>query len=210
MNGDVHLTELEVYEAALDAQSSGDRAEHIAGCIRCAAAVEETRSLLDSLEAIGPESNVPGELEDRLMRRIRMASSELTKPGHAVGKPGIRSWLLRAAAALILFASGVATHSVWSGSDAPGSAIVAPPPAPGPTLALQKAGTEYVSAIARLVADSSRLSEAERRRGQEVAFAAMSGAAFELRLLTNDSEEAADIHRVASRARFPENVPDSP
>lgn len=215
MNDDVHLTELEIYEAALDAKSSGVRPEHVAGCARCAAAVDETRALLASVEALGPELPLPKELEHRLMRRIDPSSANPPKARSSHGRPGIGRWLLQAAAALILFAAGGVTHALLSGSDARTPATVMPAPvAPasglGPSLALQRAGTEYVAAIARLVADSSRLSEAERRRGREVALAAISGAAFELRLLTNESAEATEIHRLAHQARFPENQPVAP
>lgn len=209
MNCEDHLTELEVYEAALEPEVSGDPAAHIVGCARCAAAVEETRGLLASVESFGPESRVPGELEGLLMRRIRMASDR-TIPGSPPAGPRVRHWLLRVAAAVILFASGIATHLLWSGSEMPGTAIEATESTPGPALALQRAGTEYVAAIARFVADSGQLSEAERRRGREVAFAAMSGAAFELRLLSNESVEATEMHRLANQARFAENEWGSP
>lgn len=207
MNDDAHLTELEIYEATLEEGSSDRVAEHVEKCARCAAAVEDMRDLHASLAALGPELHVPGGLEARLMRRIRTPASAAKKPGSASEGTTIRGWLLRAAAALILFASGVVTHATWSGSDAVDFRAEVSAPLAEPALALQRAGTEYVAAIARLVADSARLSEAERRRGREVALAAMSGAAFELRLLTGESEEAAEIHRVASRARFPEDQP---
>ncbi len=210
MKEDAHLTELEIHETALAGEARHDRAHHVTRCAGCAVAVEETRRLLASLEALGPEVEVPGELDDRLMRRIGVSSSDATKPRTNVGKISVGSWLLRAAAALILFGSGVAAHALWSGPGVPTSPAVTEAPTPGPALALQRAGTEYVAAIARLVADSSRLPEAELRRGREVAIATMSGAAFELRLLTNESEEAAEIHRVTKRARMPANERVSP
>jgi hypothetical protein len=52
-----------------------------------------------------------------------------------------------------------------------------------------------------MVADSDHLSTDDLRTGREVALAAMSGAAFELRLLGTGNRLADDVHQIVERAR---------
>jgi len=104
------------------------------------------------------------------------------------------------AAALVCFAAGAVSHGLWTSTpNRPGS-----PAHDTPTgaLAIQRAGTEYVAAIASLANAADRVSGEDLRTGREVAFAAMSGAAYELRRL-GDSDldpETSEIRRLVEDA----------
>jgi hypothetical protein len=120
--------------------------------------------------------------------------AQLTRPAPARRPPA----LLRLAAALLLFASGVAVGHVWgrSASEPPAVAPVVGPLAPATEV--QRAGTEYVAALAAL----RREPRAEVRvQGREAAFAALFGAAHELTRLTPEDDAASQVLRTVSQAR---------
>jgi hypothetical protein len=105
---------------------------------------------------------------------------------------------LQIAAALALFAGGVVVGQQW-GEPAP-----AAPPAPasgGPLAAaaeVQRAGTEYVTALSRLDASTGAL---ERDQGVDAALSALQGAAYELVRLRPDDPQAGRILYTVSEAR---------
>ena len=120
------------------------------------------------------------------------------------GRPTIRrrSPLLRLAAALLLFASGVAVGLFWGRS-----ASVPPPPPSHPLAAaeeVQRTGTEYVAALAALRGEPR---SAVRTQGREAAFSTLYGAAHELSRLSPDDPAARQILTTASRARHMEERP---
>jgi len=103
---------------------------------------------------------------------------------------------LRIAAALAVFASGVLVGQRWGEP--------APPPAPAPEGSLaaaaevQRAGTEYVTALARLGETSG---EGERDQGVEAGLSALQGAAYELVRLRPDDPQTGRILYTVSEAR---------
>lgn len=178
-----HLTELEIYELATGGAAATRSEGHVEACEGCAAAVAATRRLVGAVERLDANVEAPVTLEERLARRL----------ADAEGGSRPRSPWLRAAAAVVLFVAGAGAHAVWTGTVDRPVAVTAPVP---PVLAAQQAGTEYVAAIARLVADSSEMTDAERRLGRDVGLAAMVGAAYELRLLSPGDGATEEIHRV--------------
>jgi hypothetical protein len=107
----------------------------------------------------------------------------------------------RLAAALRLFARGVAVGHVWGRSSAPSvdtpAAVRAESPL-APATEVQRAGTEYVAALAAL----QREPRAEiRGQGREAAFAAMFGAAHELARLTPEDDTESEILSAVSEVR---------
>ena len=183
-----HLTELEIYELASGEDVEARVAEHAEACAACAAEVSSARRVLAAVEGLDAAVDPPAGLARKLDAMPLPPRSASTPRG-----AGSRAPWLRAAAAVVLFGAGAAAHAAWIDSrDARSPDLPAPVP---PVLAAQQAGTEYVAAIARLVADSSRLSERERSLGREVGLAAMVGAAYELRLLS-PGETADQIHRL--------------
>lgn len=187
-----HLTEAETYELAVAGDVPEAAAAHVASCASCAAGVAATRRLLDDVEALPAAIAAPGGLADRLARRLdgRPAVRDRRHPG-----PGVPGWLLRIAAAATFFAAGVIAHAGWiqTGESVPGVA-------PSPAIEVQRAGTEYVATMARLVADSVGISPAEMRTAREVGLAALYGAAFELTRLPVASDATSEIEELAKRA----------
>lgn len=183
-----HLTDLEIYELAAGDGVPSVRAAHAAECVVCSTAVRETEDLLSASGELRPRFQPPVGLEVELERRIGM------KPRLS----GRASWsrFAAVAAALLIFAAGAASHALWTGTGGAEAEHVATVPA----LAVQRAGTEYVAAIARLANETNRLSPADRRIGREVVLAAMSGAAYELERLNGTDPGSSEIHRLVEAA----------
>lgn len=124
--------------------------------------------------------------------------TRIARPADPVRRPP----LLRAAAALLLFLSGVAVGHVWGRSSATDA------PASGHPLAtaeeVQRTGTEYVAALAALRGEPR--SEV-RTQGREAAFSTLYGAAHELSRLSPGDPAARQILTTASRARRLEERP---
>jgi hypothetical protein len=159
------------------------------------------------------------ELEERLARMPREASPardlwpsvarsigfESARESASTGqRRDARRWRpalrvpLQIAAALALFAGGVLVGQRW-GEPAP-----AVPPAPasrGPLAAaaeVQRAGTEYVSALSRLDESAGEL---EREQGVDAALSTLQGAAWELVRLRPEDPHAGRILYTVSEAR---------
>lgn len=187
-----HLTELQVYEIAAGEAVGTAVAGHAAACASCGTRVEDTRRLLAAIGSLDAGLAPPSRLELELERRIRT-------DGATRRRARLRT-LLGVAAAIVCFAAGALSHGLWtSGRDRPGSPM---PDAPTRALAIQRAGTEYVAAIASLANESDRVSGEDVRAGREVAFAAMSGAAYELRRLSgpDPDSETSEIRRLVEDA----------
>lgn len=112
------------------------------------------------------------------------------------------SSLLRWAAALLLFVSGVAVGHVWGRSSAASAPSSSHPLAAAEEV--QRTGTEYVAAVAALRGEAR--SEV-RTQGREAAFSTLFGAAHELSRLSPEDPAARQILTTASRARHLEERP---
>lgn len=148
---------------------------------------ELTRSLGSLPREAAPARDLWPEIEARIARPA---------------DPARRPSLLRAAAALLLFLSGVAVGHLWGRSSAPGE-----PPSSHPLAAaeeVQRTGTEYVAALAALRGETR--SEV-RTQGREAAFSTLYGAAHELSRLSPENPAARQILTSASRARYMEERP---
>lgn len=108
------------------------------------------------------------------------------------------SVLLRLAAALLLFASGVAVGHVWGRSSVETPAVVQEESPLAPAVEVQRAGTEYVAALAALRSEP----RAEiRGQGREAALSTLLGAAHELTRMTPEDDTASQVLSTVSRAR---------
>jgi hypothetical protein len=109
------------------------------------------------------------------------------------------SVLLRLAAALLLFLSGVAVGHVWGRSTPTGAppAVQAESPL-APAVEVQRAGTEYVAALAAL---RNEPRTEVRVQGREAALSTLLGAAHELTRLTPEDAAASQVLSTVSRAR---------
>jgi hypothetical protein len=118
--------------------------------------------------------------------------------GQPVPVPRRSSALLRLAAAVLLFASGVAVGHVWGRSSVETPVAVQSEGSLAPAAEVQRAGTEYVAALAALRSET----RAEvRGQGREAALAALFGAAHELTRLTPEDDAASQVLSTLSQAR---------
>lgn len=105
--------------------------------------------------------------------------------------------LLRLAAAVLIFVAGVAVGRVWDRSES----AAAPPAVHDPLSSaseVQRAGTEYVAAVAALRGEP----RAEvRDQGREAALSTLVGAAHEIARMSPENESASQLLSTASRAR---------
>lgn len=196
-----HLSDLEIYEIAADGTVEPAVIAHASSCAICADEVAAMRQVLGAVERLQPSVEPPADIEHRLARRIDEMSPRWQVRGHRPTRSS--RWLVGAAAAVVCFAAGVAAHAAWvPARQGPPAAADGPPAETPAALDLQRAGTDYVAAIAVMVADSSRLSSEDLRTGREVALAAMSGATSELRLLHSGTSSVEELYRVVERARL--------
>jgi hypothetical protein len=110
--------------------------------------------------------------------------------------------LFRLAAALLLFASGVAVGHVWGRSSSVSADRVPEVRATGyplaPAAEVQRAGTEYVAALAALRGEPRT---EIRVQGREVALSTLLGAAHELSRLEPKDAAASQVLSTVSRVR---------
>lgn len=177
-----HLTQIEIYEVAAGEPVAPSVTSHSVSCAECAAEVSATRRIIALVEGLEPAAGAGADL-DRREGRARSLRR-----------------LAGVAAAVVCFAAGVVSQAVWSAANSP-VGHETPETLILQHLAVQQAGTDYVAAIAMMVDDSGRLSTEELRMGREVALAAMSGAAFELRQLDGADAVVNELYEAVARVR---------
>lgn len=188
-----HLTQIEVYEVATDEPVAPSVISHSVSCAECAAEVSATRQVLDSVQRLGRSVETRPDLDRRLAQRLDARN---------VGHVRTRRRLIGAVVAVACFTAGVVSHAAWAAAEGRHVLFDEPASEIPPALAVQQAGTNYVAAIALMVEDSGRLPTDDIRTGREVALAAMSGAAFELRRLDGGDPVADELHEVIERVRY--------
>ena len=161
--------------------------------------IDRDRKLEERLARVPREAAPAQDLWPSLARAI---GSEQRRLAPAAARDQARRWPpafrvpLRIAAALALFAGGVLVGQRW------GEAAPAAPPAPAGPLAaaaeVQRAGTEYVTALSRLDATAGAL---EHDQGVDAALSTLQGAAYELVRLRPDDPQAGRILYTVSEAR---------
>lgn len=191
-----HLTDVEIYEIAAGETVSVPVAEHASACAECAGEIAAVRRLLGDIELLEGAVEIPTGLERRLARRLDALS--VSRHPSATRRPGQGfRWLAGAAAAVLCFAAGAAFQATWSSAETSTYADAESSTEVPRTLAVQRAGTSYVAAIAELSTDPS----SDLRTGREVALSTMSGAAFELRRLAEGDPVVRQLHELVERAR---------
>jgi hypothetical protein len=153
---------------------------------------EETE-ILQRLAALPLEAEPAGDLWPAVAARIAAPATPKARSP--------RRFLAQAAAALLLFASGVAAGHRWGAHEA---TAIRTAPARDPFVAaaeVQRTGTEYVAAL-RSLADCTDGSGA-REQGREAALSAFYGAASELVRLAPHDPGAGEILDAVSDCRAP-------
>lgn len=205
-----HLTQIEIYEVAADEPVAPSVTSHSVNCAECAAEVTATRRVLDSVQRLGRSVETRPDLDHRLVQRLDALSpphgSGMALDERNAGHVRTRRRLIGAVVAVACFTAGVASHAAWTSAEGRQALFDELASETPPALAVQQAGTNYVAAIALMVEDSNHLSTDDLNKGREVALAAMSGAAFELRQLRGGDPVADELHEMVELVRYGDAV----
>jgi hypothetical protein len=163
----------------------------------------EEQDLLLRLAALPQEAEPAGDLWPGIAARITGNEAPVAGPVRSLRR---RSWI-QAAAALLLFTSGVAVGHRWGMEPAttmPQSSqsprTVHPQRDPlAPAVEVQRTGTEYVAALRRLAEGPG--SPVARDQGREAALSAFYGAANELVRLDPDNPGVTQILKTVTTTR---------
>jgi hypothetical protein len=143
--------------------------EHVDQCAECAAYVQRIRSLTETLHGLPTTARSIPPIEKSIAGRIAARTNSERWMMR-------RSPLMAAAAAAVIFSAGVAA-GIATTRRAPAESP-SPPTDLRPALDVQRAGTSYIAALARLNASTSG-DDARVIYGREVALATLYGAAAE-------------------------------
>jgi hypothetical protein len=149
-----------------------------------------------------PRERVPGRLlEERTVRALRERGIIRTRRVRHLLVPS-SWWITGIAAALALFASGLATGQ-WLGTRGAADAFAQVRRDDGlaPAASVQRTGTAHVAALASLVEAADSADAGAVAQAREVALAALWAAASEVVRLAPDDPVAGEILRGFERAR---------
>ena len=156
--------------------------------------MDDEQDLLLRLAALPREAEPDRDLWPGIAARLRVPA-----PSDLLEKPRRARWLIQAAAALLLFAGGVAVGRTW-GTEPP-----APPRSQvrhdplAPAVEVQRTGTAYVAALRSLAETNG--SPWIRAQGREVALSILYGAAHELVRISPEDPGATQILKTVSTTR---------
>jgi len=200
----MHPTEAELHDHADGLLEDGDAARmeaHLAACGECAAFSARVRSLAAALSALpragDPARDLWPEVAERTVDAPRGVIPFPTAAARARRAPSRTAALQRAAAAALLFIGGVGVGRVTGARAEPEQ----PATAMEAAARVQRAGTEYVAAVAAFTSFTHSASQGEMAQGRDAAFAAMYGAAKELTRLPAPDSSATEIYRTVSGTR---------
>jgi hypothetical protein len=152
----------------------------------------EERELLRRLASLPQEAEPERDLWPGIAARIAAPAGTTARPRRA-------RFLAQAAAALLLFASGVAVGRSWSSGDGTPHTRQGRDPLAA-AVEVQRTGTEYVAALHTLAEQTK--SPRTREQGREAAFSALFGAAHELVRMKPGDARATDILNTVSSAEI--------
>jgi hypothetical protein len=151
--------------------------------------MDDEQDLLRRLAALPREAEPDRDLWPGIAAR-------LTAPV-PIARPGRARWLVQAAAAVLLFAGGVAVGRHWEARPALPSQAQRDPLAPA--VEVQRTGTAYVAAL-RSLAEAPG-SPGIRAQGREAALSVLYGAAHELVRISPEDPGATQILKTVSTTR---------
>ncbi|HEX2207262.1 MAG TPA: hypothetical protein VHG93_06230, partial [Longimicrobium sp.] len=122
------------------------------------------------------------------------------------------AWVARAAAAALVFTIGFGGGRFSGTGDSAAILVAADSVATAMEAAaqVQRAGSEYVAAVARFVAFSRGRDSLATAQGREATIAACYGASRELTRLRTDDTSAVNLYRTAALTRQAPVQPDTP
>lgn len=196
-----HLTDEQILDlVAPGAEPTEEIRDHLAACPRCRSRLEAERPLSDRLDALPRETDPPLDLWPDVRDGIAgdRRGADTARIGRVTPSRGWARPALRAAAVVALFLLGAAVGR-WSGSVETGADRAASDDPLVAASEVQRAGTEYVAAVARFRATARDAPSATVDQAWDVALAAVHGAAWELEQLRPDDATARGIVALADR-----------
>lgn len=193
-------------EEILDLLSPGDppgpeiRA-HLEGCPECRARIEAERSLSARLDDLPREVDPPRDLWPDVRESVEAETPLAEDVRPAWVRPA-----LRAAAAVAIFVLGAAVGRSL-GPEAPETDPYGSDDPFAAAAAVQRAGTDYVTAVARFRAVAAESSSPVVEQARDAALAAVHGAAWELSRLRPGDATAREMVALAGAGRLAEEAP---
>lgn len=218
----MHLSQDDLHDYAggeLSPEGMARAAAHLDVCDHCRAAAEPLIALTARLAAL-PRAGDPADdlwpaLQARLMAAGRPAQVPVTRvislDAHRKRRI-MPAWAAHAAAAAVVFTLGFGGGRLSGTGDAVTVLAAADTVATAMDAAIrvQRAGTEYVAAVAQFVAFSRGRDSLSVAQGREATIAACYGASRELTRLRNDDTSAMNLFRTAATTRHGALQPDTP
>jgi anti-sigma factor RsiW len=218
----MHLSEDDLHDYAggeLSPERMAGAAAHLDVCAACRAAAEPLIALTTRLAALPGAAETPGDLWPALHARLaadeRPAQVPVTKVislDERRKRRLIPAWAAHAAAAAVVFTLGFGGGRLSGTGDAATMLAAADTVATAMDAAIrvQRAGTEYVAAVAQFVAFAHGRDSLSVAQGREATIAACYGASRELTRLRTDDTGAVNLFRTAATTRHGALQPDTP
>ena len=213
----MHLTDDELHDYAggeLSPARMEEAAAHLDACGDCRARAEPLIALTARLAALPRLARPAGDGWEALHARLRAEDAASAGPvpvrqvialdGHRRRRMVPAEWMPRAAAAVLLLGVGFGGGRL-AGAARPADAVLVAADtvatAMEAAVRVQRAGTEYVAAVAQFVAASRGGDSLVAAQGREATIAACYGATRELTRLRADDSSAVQLYRTAALTR---------
>jgi anti-sigma factor RsiW len=217
-----HLSEDDLHDYAggeLSPRRMSDAAAHLDACDACRAAAGPLIALTARLAALPCRADTARDLWPALHARLAAEECPAQVPVTKVislderrERRGMPAWLAHAAAAAVVFTIGFGGGRLSGTGNAAAMLAAADTVATAMDAAIQvqRAGSEYVAAVAQFVAFSRGRDTVAAAQGREATIAACYGASRELTRLRTDDTSAVRLFRTAATTRHGTALPDTP
>lgn len=210
----MHLSDDDLHDFAggeLSPERMAQAAAHLEVCDACRAAAEPLVALTARLAALPRAADTDGDLWPALRARLAAEAHPAPVPVTRVvslaeerrKRRAFPRWMAQAAAAAAVFTVGFGggrlsgtgdTATILAAADTVATAMDA-------AIRVQRAGTEYVAAVAHFVAATRGGDSLVAAQGREATIAACYGASRELTRMRHDDSSAVRLFRTAATTR---------
>ena len=218
----MHLSEDDLHDYAggeLSPERMAGAALHLEACAACRAAAEPLIALTARLAALPCAAETADDLWPALQARLAAEERPAQVPVTRVislderrKRRMVPAWAAHAAAAAVVFTLGFSGGRLSGTGEATAVLAAADTVATAMDAAIrvQRAGTEYVAAVAQFVDFAHERDSLSVAQGREATIAACYGASRELTRLRNDDTSAVNLFRTAATTRHGALQPDTP
>lgn len=219
----MHLSDDDLHDYAggeLSPDRMAQAAAHLDVCPACRTAAEPLIALTARLAALPRAADTERDLWHALQARLaaeeRPAAVPVTRvislDAHRTRRRMLPAWVAQAAAAAVVFTVGFGGGRLSGTGDAAAMLVAADTVATAMDAAIrvQRAGSEYVAAVAQFVAFSRGQDSVASEQGREATIAACYGASRELTRLRDDDTSAVNLFRTAAMTRQAPAQADTP